>query len=416
VENKGWKTKMENKQHAKDHYLFTSEVVSPGHPDKCADIIADSIVDKLIIGDPKSRVASEVFVAGKHVVIGGEVTTHTKMTVEDYKQLAIDALEKIGYHDNEYFTDEECLKPHNVDVQVLLNRQSPDINQGVDQEDGETGAGDQGIMFGYADCETENFMPSAITYARMLMEKVYDYALKNPHQLGVDIKTQVTIDYGCKENFENSKPQKIDTIVVSAPCVASMDITTVRALIQGLIDETGLPSELYNKDECIIHINPTGKYVSHSSLHDSGLTGRKLIVDSFGGYSPIGGGAQSSKDYTKVDRSGLYAARYLAKHIVASGLATKCVVQLSYAIGVAKPTSVAVDTYGTYTKLNDDKLSQFVEENFPLTPNWITKKFDLDKPSSETFLYADVAARGQVGQSDYPWEKLDDIELFQKLG
>ncbi len=416
MENKGWKTKMENKQHAKDHYLFTSEVVSPGHPDKCADIIADSIVDKLIIGDPKSRVASEVFVAGKHVVIGGEVTTHTKMTVEDYKQLAIDALEKIGYHDNEYFTDEECLKPHNVDVQVLLNRQSPDINQGVDQEDGETGAGDQGIMFGYADCETENFMPSAITYARMLMEKVYDYALKNPHQLGVDIKTQVTIDYGCKENFENSKPQKIDTIVVSAPCVASMDITTVRALIQGLIDETGLPSELYNKDECIIHINPTGKYVSHSSLHDSGLTGRKLIVDSFGGYSPIGGGAQSSKDYTKVDRSGLYAARYLAKHIVASGLATKCVVQLSYAIGVAKPTSVAVDTYGTYTKLNDDKLSQFVEENFPLTPNWITKKFDLDKPSSETFLYADVAARGQVGQSDYPWEKLDDIELFQKLG
>jgi S-adenosylmethionine synthetase len=416
VENKGWKTKMENKQHAKDHYLFTSEVVSPGHPDKCADIIADSIVDKLIIGDPKSRVASEVFVAGKHVVIGGEVTSHTKMTVEDYKQLAIDALEKIGYHDNNNFTDEECLKPQNVDVQVLLNRQSPDINQGVDQEDGETGAGDQGIMFGYADNETENFMPSAITFARMLMEKVYDYALKNPHELGVDIKTQVTMDYGCKENFENSKPQKIDTIVVSAPCVSSMDITTVRALIQRLIDETGLPSELYNKDECIIHINPTGKYVSHSSLHDSGLTGRKLIVDSFGGYSPIGGGAQSSKDYTKVDRSGLYAARYLAKHIVAAGLATKCVVQISYAIGVAHPTSVAVDTYGTYTKLNDDALSKFVEENFPLTPNWITRKFDLDKPSSDTFLYADVAARGQVGQSDYPWEKLNDIELFQKLG
>jgi len=410
-ENKGMENKMENKQ----HYLFTSEVVSPGHPDKCADIIADSIVDKLIIGDSKSRVASEVFVAGKHVVIGGEVTSHTKITTEDYKQIVHDALAKIGYNGNPYFTKQECLHPEDVDVQVLLNSQSPDINQGVDQEDGETGAGDQGIMFGYADCETEDYMPSAITYARILMQKVYDYALENPHQLGVDIKTQVTVNYGCKENFENSKPQNIDTIVVSAPCVSSMDITTVRALIQKLIDEAGLPEDMYNKDECTIHINPTGKYVSHSSLHDSGLTGRKLIVDSFGGYSPIGGGAQSSKDYTKVDRSGLYAARYLAKHIVAAGLATKCVVQISYAIGVAKPTSVAVDTYGTYTKLNDDQLSTFVENNYPLTPNWITKKFNLDKPSADTFLYADVAARGQVGQSDYPWEQLDELEKFQEL-
>jgi len=155
--------------------------------------------------------------------------------------------------------------------------------------------------------------------------------------------------------------------------------------------------------------------VSHSSLHDSGLTGRKLIVDSFGGYSPIGGGAQSSKDYTKVDRSGLYAARYIAKHIVAAGLAKKCVVQLSYAIGVAKPTSVAVDTYGTFTSLDDDKLSSFVMENFALTPNWITRKFNLDKPSKETFLYADVAARGQVGQADYPWEQLDELAVFEAL-
>ncbi|MEA3512736.1 MAG: methionine adenosyltransferase domain-containing protein, partial [Campylobacterota bacterium] len=298
---------------------------------------------------------------------------------------------------------------------VLLNSQSPDINQGVDQEDGETGAGDQGIMFGYADNETEHYMPSAITYARVLMQKVYEYALTNPSELGVDIKTQVTMNYGCKENFEQSKPQNIDTIVVSAPCVASMDIVTVRKLIQKLIDDSGLPEDLYDKDNCIVHINPTGKYVSHSSLHDSGLTGRKLIVDSFGGYSPIGGGAQSSKDYTKVDRSGLYAARYIAKHIVAAGLATKCVVQLSYAIGVAKPTSVAVDTYGTYTSLDDDALSTFVEENFALTPNWITKEFNLDKPSAETFLYADVAARGQVGQPDYPWEQLDQLELFEKL-
>jgi S-adenosylmethionine synthetase len=249
----------------------------------------------------------------------------------------------------------------------------------------------------------------------MLMDKVYAYALKNPNELGVDIKTQVTMDYLCKENFENSKPQHIDTIVVSAPCVASMDIATVRALIQGLIDTAGLPKNMYDKNRCTIHINPTGKYVSHSSLHDSGLTGRKLIVDSFGGYSPIGGGAQSSKDYTKVDRSGLYAARYIAKHIVASGLATKCVVQLSYAIGVAKPTSVSVDTYGTYTAKNDDDLSKFIEDNFALTPNWITKIFSLDKPSADTFLYADVAARGQVGQADYPWEKLDKLDIFKAL-
>ncbi len=397
-------------------YLFTSEVVSPGHPDKCADIIADSIVDKLIIGDPKSRVASEVFVAGKHIVIGGEVTSKTRVTTEDYKKIVHDALVNIGYDGNPYFTKEECLHPEEVELQVLLNSQSPDINQGVDQEDGETGAGDQGIMFGYADIETKNFMPSAITYARVLMEKVYNFAKANPSKLGVDIKTQVTMDYGKKDNFENCKPQKIHTIVVSAPCVNTMDINTVRKLIGELIDDAGLPSELYNKNDCIIHINPTGKYVSHSSLHDSGLTGRKLIVDSFGGYAPIGGGAQSSKDYTKVDRSGLYAARYIAKHIVAAGLAKKALVQISYAIGVARPTSVAVDTYGTVINgLDDDKLSTFVQESFPLTPNWITRKFNLDHPSKETFLYADVAARGQVGQSDYPWEQLDELEKFEAL-
>lgn len=384
--------------------------------DKCADIIADSIVDKLIMGDVKSRVASEVFVAGKHVIIGGEVTSKTKMTTEDYKQVVHDALAKIGYDGNPYFTKEECLHPEDIEVQVLLNSQSPDINQGVDQEDGEIGAGDQGIMFGYADCETKNYMPSAITYARVLMEKVYDYAKENPSKLGIDIKTQVTMDYGVKANFESCQPQKIHTIVVSAPCVNSMRIKTVRELIQTLIDDAGLPKNLYNKDDCIIHINPTGKYVSHSPLHDSGLTGRKLIVDSFGGYAPIGGGAQSSKDYTKVDRSGLYAARYIAKHIVASKLAKKAVVQLSYAIGVARPTSVAVDTYGTVIEgLDDDKLSTFVMNTFPLTPNWITKKFNLDKPSKETFLYADVASRGQVGQSDYPWEQLDEIGAFQNL-
>jgi len=402
---------MENK----NQYLFTSEVVSPGHPDKCADIIADSIVDRLIIEDSESRVASEVFVAGKHVVIGGEVKSKCQLSQEDYEQIVKDALAKIGYDGKSNFTKEQCLHPDDVKVQVLLNQQSPDISQGVDQTTGEIGAGDQGIMFGFASSETADLMPAAITYARMLADKVYNYALNHKHKLGVDIKTQVTIDYGTKENFENCKPQKIHTIVVSAPSVDDMPIEEVRELIQGLIDDTGLPPEMYKKDETIIHINPTGRYVNHSSLHDSGLTGRKLIVDSFGGYSPIGGGAQSSKDYTKVDRSGLYAARWIAKNIVGAGLAKKAVVQISYAIGVARPTSVAVDTMGTYTKIDDDKLSQFIMDEYPLTPRWITQQFNLDKPSEETFLYADVASRGQVGQSDYPWEKLDEVEKFKSL-
>ncbi|MBE0499141.1 MAG: methionine adenosyltransferase [Campylobacterales bacterium] len=395
-------------------YLFTSEVVSPGHPDKCADIIADSIVDKLIMEDPNSRVASEVFVAGKHVIIGGEVTTHAKVSVAGYKKIVLDALAKIGYDGKAAFSKEECLHPDDVEVQVLLNRQSPEINQGVDREDGEIGAGDQGIMFGYADTETADYMPSAITYARMLMEKVYHYALEHNNKLGVDIKTQVTMDYVTKDNFESCHPQSIHTIVVSAPCVHTMSIDEVRELIMGLILDTALPTNLFDPENCVIHINPTGKYVSHSPLHDSGLTGRKLIVDSFGGYAPIGGGAQSSKDYTKVDRSGLYAGRWIAKNIVASGLAKKAIVQLSYAIGVAKPVSVTVDTMGTGL-IDDARLSDFVLHTFALTPRWITNKFSLDKPSAETFLYADVAARGQVGQSDYPWEKLDAVDAFKTL-
>ena len=409
------KQRMENKMKKQTQYLFTSEVVSPGHPDKCADIIADSIVDRLIIEDKDSRVASEVFVAGKHVVIGGEVKSKAQLSFEDYEKLVKNALAKIGYDGKSAFTKEQCLHPDEVKVQVLLNQQSPDISQGVDQSTGEIGAGDQGIMFGFASSETADYMPAAITYARMLCDKVYNYALHHNQKLGVDIKTQVTVDYGTKENFENCKPQKIHTIVVSAPSVEGMPIEEVRELIQGLIDDAGLPTNMYDKNSTIIHINPTGRYVNHSSLHDSGLTGRKLIVDSFGGYAPIGGGAQSSKDYTKVDRSGLYAARWIAKHIVASALAKKAIVQISYAIGVARPTSVAVDTMGTFTKFDDDTLSQFVMDTFPLTPRWITEKFALDKPSEKTFLYADVAARGQVGQSDYPWEKLDELDKFENI-
>ena len=240
---------MENKT----QYLFTSEVVSPGHPDKCADIIADSIVDKLIIEDSNSRVASEVFVAGKDIAIGGEVKSNCQLSNEDYEKIVLDALAKIGYDGKSSFTKEQCLHPDDVKVQVLLNQQSADIGQGVDQETGEIGAGDQGIMFGFASTETADYMPAAITYARMLCDKVYNYALNHNHKLGVDIKTQVTVDYGTKENFENCKPQKIHTIVVSAPSVEGMPIEEVRELIQGLIDDTGLPTSMYDKEKTIIH-------------------------------------------------------------------------------------------------------------------------------------------------------------------
>ena len=398
-------------------YLFTSEAVSPGHPDKCADIVADSIVDYLLQLDSNSRVASEVFIAGKYMVIGGEVATKAHISEADYKRIAKEAIKKIGYTGKSGFAREQTLHPNDLEIAIHINKQSPDISQGVDQFSGEIGAGDQGIMFGYASNEAGEFMPTAISFARALCSHVYQYALAHNDELGVDIKTQVTIDYGTKENFVNAKPQRVHTIVVSAPSVDIMSIERVRKLIKELIDTCPVLTEnLYDPNDCIIHINPTGRYVNHGPLHDSGLTGRKLIVDSFGGYAPIGGGAQSSKDYTKVDRSGLYAARWIAKNIVAAGLAKKALVQISYAIGVAKPISVSVDTQGTAVKgVTDEYLSEQVAGQFPLTPAWITKQFGLDKPGPNRFLYADVAARGQVGIAGYPWEQLDKNGFFSTL-
>ena len=323
----------------------------------------------------------------------------------------------IGYFDNNNFTDEEVMKPKNVKIQIYLNEQSADISQGVDKEDGEIGAGDQGIMFGYAISETENYMPATIEYAKQIKDVVYQYARKNPDKLGIDIKTQVTIDYETKENFENARPKKIETIVVSAPCVSSMKIEEVRKILRGLIISVNLPEELFNINDCKLHLNPTGRYVSHSPLHDTGLTGRKLIVDTMGGHSKIGGGAQSSKDYTKVDRSGLYGARYLAKHIVASGLAKKCSVQISYAIGIPYPVSLNVDTEGTnrYKNVDDNVLSNFLEENFKMTPDWLNKEFCLDSPKKRGFSYAQTAKEGQVGIESYPWEKLNHLKKFEEL-
>ncbi|GHV07820.1 methionine adenosyltransferase [Campylobacterota bacterium] len=398
-------------------YLFTSEAVSPGHPDKCADIVADSIVDYLLSQDSNSRVASEVFIAGNNLVIGGEVKTSANVSVDEYKRIAKAAIEKIGYNGKNGFERSQTLHPDDLNIQVFLNRQSPDISQGVDQSGGEVGAGDQGIMFGFASVEADEYMPAAISFARGLCDFVYRYALEHGDELGLDIKTQVTIDYGTKENFIAAVPQRIHTIVVSAPSVDRLTIEEVRTLIKGLIDRCpALPKKLYDPNNCIIHINPTGRYVNHGPLHDSGLTGRKLIVDSFGGYAPIGGGAQSSKDYTKVDRSALYAARWIAKNIVAAGLAKKALVQISYAIGVAKPISVSVDTQFTAAEgITDEALSDAVAKEFSLTPMWITRTFGLDKPHSSRFLYADVAARGQVGIEGYPWEQIDTTGWFRSL-
>lgn len=400
-----------------NNYLFTSEFVSQGHPDKVADIISDSIVDMHIAFDPNARVAAETFVAGNNVIVGGEIKSKLEVSNEEYEKLIKEVLIQIGYFDNPNFTDEEVIKPKNIKVQILLNKQSPDIAQGVDTKSGEIGAGDQGIMFGYAIAETPNYMPATVECAKRLKDTVYNYAIKNPDKLGIDIKTQVTIDYKTKENFENAKPQKIETIVISAPCVSSMDIEEVRSILKKLIIKTDLPKDLFDINKCKLFLNPTGRYVSHSPLHDTGLTGRKLIVDTMGGHSKIGGGAQSSKDYTKVDRSGLYGARYLAKHIVAAGLAKKCSVQISYAIGVSQPVSINVDTEGTYIneRLNDDVLSDFIEENFKMTPSWLMKEFGLHKPKENGFSYVQTAKNGQVGNKEYPWEKLNHIDKFIEL-
>jgi len=397
-------------------YLFTSESVSPGHPDKCADIISDSIVDRYLQEDPNAKVAAEVLIAGKHIIIGGEISSSLKLYQRDFEKIVHDALFKIGYTGKNGFSREQTLYPDDIDVTILLNRQSSEINNGVDREDGEIGAGDQGIMFGYACTEAEEFMPAAITYSRKICDRVYAYALNHPDQLGIDIKTQVTIDYGTKERFMYGKPDKIDTIIVSAPYTENTGNKRAEEIIRNIIKESRLPENLYREEQCIIKINPSGSYIQHSALFDSGLTGRKLIVDSFGGYAPIGGGAQSGKDYTKVDRSGLYAARWIAKHIVASGIAEKALLQLSYAIGESKPVSVTVDTQGTSKiSLSDENLSLAVSEHFALTPKWIKEKFNLHLPSDESFLYADIAAKGQVGDSAYPWEQLDALDYFKTL-
>jgi S-adenosylmethionine synthetase len=396
-------------------YLFASESVSAGHPDKCADIIADSIVDALLQLDPESKVATEVFISGNHIIIGGEVKTKIPLDDSFYEKIALKALKKIGYPEIG-FERGETFFPDEAEVHVYVSTQSPDITMGVVKADNEIGAGDQGMMFGYADSERDDFMPTAFAYARDIRDVLYAYALKHPETFGVDMKTQVLMDYGSKENFDNCKPQRIAKIIVAIAHNKNVEQTEVKKLVKDIIIENVEFQVGHYDDNIEFYINNTGRFVQHSPIADSGLTGRKVVCDTYGGYAPIGGGSQSSKDYTKVDRTALYAARWLAKHIVAAGLAKKALIQISYVIAETRPSSVTVDTHHTaLTKIKDEELSQILADKFPLTPRWITEKFGLDHPSEDHFLYADIAAKGQIGYAEYPWEKLDELALFKSL-
>lgn len=396
-------------------YLFASEAVSAGHPDKCADIIADTIVDTLLQLDPESKVATEVFISGKHIIIGGEVKTKVPLDDSFYEEIALKALKKIGYPEVG-FDRGETFFPDEAEIHVYVSTQSPDITMGVVKADNEIGAGDQGMMFGYASFERDDYMPSAFSYAREIRDVLYEYALKHPETFGVDMKTEVVMDYVTKENFDNCNPQRIAKIIVAISHNKDVEQKEVKGLVKKIIVENVKFEAGHYDDNIEFYINNTGRFVRHSPIADSGLTGRKVVCDTYGGYAPIGGGSQSSKDYTKVDRTALYAARWLAKHIVAAGLSKKALIQISYVIAETRPSSVTVDTQHTgLTKMKDEELSQVIADKFPLTPRWITEKFGLDRPSEERFLYADIAAKGQIGYPEYPWEALDELTWFSSL-
>jgi len=397
-------------------YLFTSESVSAGHPDKCADIIADSIVDRLLQLDPDSKVATEVFISGKHVIIGGEVKTSVTLDDTFYEDIVQKAFKQIGYPEIG-FDRGETFFPDEAVIHTYVSIQSPDITMGVVKEDDEIGAGDQGMMFGYATAERDDLMPTAFSYAREIRDVLYAYALEHPETFGVDMKTQVVMDYGTKENFDHCKPQQIQKIIVAIAHNKELEQEEVQKLVKKIIAENvKFDAGHFDEEKIIFYINNTGRFVQHSPIADSGLTGRKVVCDTYGGYSPIGGGSQSSKDYSKVDRTALYAARWLAKHIVAAGLAKKALVQISYVIAETKPSSLTVDTQHTsLTKIKDEELSKIIADRFSFSPRWITEKFGLDRPSEERFLYADIAAKGQIGYPEYPWEILDELAWFSTL-
>ena len=387
--------------------LFTSESVTEGHPDKVCDAVSDAILDACMEQDPMSRVACETATCTGFVLVTGELTTKANL---DIPAIVRKTVNEIGYNDARTgFDGNTCA------VMVALDKQSPDIAMGVDKaleakegelkDDLDTGAGDQGMMFGYATNETDDYMPYPISLAHKLAKRLTDVRKDGtlPY-LRPDGKTQVSVEYD-----ENGKPTRLEAVVLSTQHDEDVTQEQIHDDIKKYVFAPILPKELLDENTKYF-INPTGRFVIGGPHGDAGLTGRKIIVDTYGGYARHGGGAFSGKDCTKVDRSAAYAARYVAKNIVAAGLADRCEIQLSYAIGVAQPTSIMVDTFGT-GKISDEKLVDVVRENFDLRPAGIIKMLDLRRP-----IYKQTAAYGHFGRNDLdlPWEKLDKVEALKK--
>ena len=389
--------------------LFTSESVTEGHPDKMCDAISDAILDACMEQDPMSRVACETAITTGLVLVMGEITTKGYV---DIQKVVRETIREIGYDRAKYgFDCDTC------GVITALDEQSADIALGVDkaleakenkmtdEEIDAIGAGDQGMMFGYATNETEEYMPYPISLAHKLARKLTEVRKNGTLKyLRPDGKSQVTVEYD-----ENGKPSRLDAVVLSTQHDPEVSQEQIHEDIKKYVFDTVLPQDMIDENTKFF-VNPTGRFVIGGPHGDSGLTGRKIIVDTYGGYARHGGGAFSGKDCTKVDRSAAYAARYVAKNIVAAGLADKCEIQLSYAIGVAHPTSVMVDTFGT-GKLNDEKLVEIIRENFDLRPAGIIKMLDLRRP-----IYKQTAAYGHFGRNDIdvPWEKTDKVEMLKK--
>ena len=387
-------------------YLFTSESVTEGHPDKIADQVSDAILDEILKQDPYGRVACETCVNTGLAVLIGEVSTTANV---DFQQVVRDTVNEIGYND-----PTKGYSGDHISVLVGLDKQSPDIALGVDnsletkqeKEENEVGAGDQGLMFGFATNETPSYMPLPIYLSHKLSKQLADVRKNGTlTYLGPDGKVQVTVEYDI-----NHKVKRIDTIVVSTQHAEEISQEQIHADIKKHVIEPCLDKELLDEDTKYF-INPTGRFVIGGPVGDAGLTGRKIIVDTYGGFSRHGGGAFSGKDATKVDRSGAYMARYIAKNIVASGICDKVEVQLAYAIGVAHPVSIFVETFGT-SKVDEGEIVKTIKEEFRLTPNGIIETLDLRRP-----IYKKTAAYGHFGREDedFTWEKTDKVESFKKL-
>ena len=392
-----------------DKRLFTSESVTEGHPDKMCDAISDAILDALLAQDPMSRVACETATTTGMVLVMGEITTKAYV---DIQKIVRDTVREIGYTRGKYGFDADT-----CGVITAIDEQSTDIAMGVDkaleakenqmndEQIDAIGAGDQGMMFGYATNETEEYMPYAILLAHKLTRQLTKVRKDGTlSYLRPDGKSQVTVEYD-----ENDKPVRLDAVVLSTQHDPDVTQEQIHKDIKKYVFDPILPKEMVDENTKY-YINPTGRFVIGGPHGDSGLTGRKIIVDTYGGYARHGGGAFSGKDCTKVDRSAAYAARYVAKNIVAAGLADKCEIQLSYAIGVAHPTSIMVDTFGT-GKLSDERLTEIIRENFDLRPAGIIKMLDLRRP-----IYRQTAAYGHFGRHDLdlPWEKLDKVDTLKK--